>query len=509
MFLRIITLSLVYLFTHPSIAQSTSNPLIGINWNDDLSLLNDNDVSNSTGGWIFGTVPSKKIKRGKTKYNYKKGNKIRIYTSKNVSLRSVFASGDEVYIKEGNKVLYSLNGSYDEDGYNGEVSITFFEYLDNDKQYKPSIPSIIGVMKGVYINNKRHGKFEYISKYSDLKISLYYKNGILDNLNSELELGSISYKGEINKNIKASGYGELTLNNNKAYYKGDFKNNQPSGKGVYKQTSGLIYDGNWNNGNFTSGRVDYPDGSYYEGKILNNEFFIEGIYKSKEFTYKGNFRNQQFHGKGYVNHTNGDSYDGNFVNGKYEGIGIYKSKEYTYTGSFKNSKFHGSGYLEYTNGDSYDGEWRNGEMSESINYKNLNDNSDIRYNRNKKQKTTKSNSSNKSYTYSQNSNFQNRVVNKKQTKSIKKLENETSKGTDLIINAVGSLIGSAFNEYLLGSDEWIEKKMILKCRVCDKMINHLILFKERGKLIKELEDNPLPKTNFFERHNHDWIKANK
>jgi len=84
------------------------------------------------------------------------------------------------------------------------------------------------------------------------------------------------------------------------YYKGQFKNNLPNGKGVkYYSNGDILYEGDFNNGKFEgNGKYNYKDGSYFIG------------------IYKNGLRN----GKGMKYYRNGNiMYEGEYIDGKLEG----------------------------------------------------------------------------------------------------------------------------------------------------------------------------------------------
>lgn len=94
-------------------------------------------------------------------------------------------------------------------------------------------------------------------------------------------------------------------------YTGDWENNQPNGKGIYKSSDGIIYiDGNWENGQ--------PNGQ------------CKRIFKSD---------------MGVL------TYDGDFVFGVRQGNGDYRAEDssgnpiLTYSGEWKDDKFNGNGLL--------------------------------------------------------------------------------------------------------------------------------------------------------------------
>ena len=132
---------------------------------------------------------------------------------------------------------------------------------------------------------------------------------------------------------------------NKTYPNGDkyigyLKDGKFHNKGVYRCSNGLIYEGRFEDGNYTDGKMTYPNGDIYIGHWENN----------------------MPHGKGELKFTDGSYYDGDWKSGSYHGCGVFKTNVYKYVGKFRNGLKHGLGQLTYSNGDVYTGYWIDDEI---------------------------------------------------------------------------------------------------------------------------------------------------
>jgi serine/threonine protein kinase len=124
---------------------------------------------------------------------------------------------------------------------------------------------------------------------------------------------------------------EYTVNGiGEGTYTGDWGNNKPEGKGVFKLTNGGTYDCEWVNGK--------PNG---QGTMTS-----KGI-----LTYTGGFKNGQYDGQGTLELVSGQKYVGEFKNGKKHGKGIQYNPAnqshmkpgsiWTIEGTFENGEVYG------------------------------------------------------------------------------------------------------------------------------------------------------------------------
>ena len=216
-----------------------------------------------------------------------------------------------------------------------------------------------------------------------------------------LEDGSI-YKGRL-VDGQMHGYGVLNYHAENAKervrYEGEFKENQPNGKGKMIWRSGetyvgdwvndtkegfgimhynpiddptrLSYEGEWKDGSFHGqGQMKFRDGRLLKGRWKDNE--VEGVAmltypkenKHKRMSYEGEFLNYKMHGKGRFIWSDGCVYQGEFKNDARHGFGIetYGTSGFSvseYKGEYRNGERSGKGQLVYANGDTYKGPFIN------------------------------------------------------------------------------------------------------------------------------------------------------
>ncbi|XP_027338608.1 phosphatidylinositol 4-phosphate 5-kinase 4 [Abrus precatorius] len=147
------------------------------------------------------------------------------------------------------------------------------------------------------------------------------------------------------------------------YYKGEWADNFPHGKGKYLWTDGCIYVGEWFKGKtMGKGRFTWPNGPTYEGEFKNGYMDGTGTYvASNGDTYKGQWVMNLKHGHGVKNFANGDKYEGEWRRGLQDGQGRYQWKNGSYyVGEWKNGTIWGKGSFVWGNGDMYDGYWEDG-----------------------------------------------------------------------------------------------------------------------------------------------------
>jgi hypothetical protein len=170
---------------------------------------------------------------------------------------------------------------------------------------------------------------------------------------------------------------------NGVVYEGDFVNNLKNGIGVMVWQSGDKYIGEWKAGYITGkGKLIYKDGRIYEGDFLKDQIEGKGtmIYKDGS-KYIGDFKNGLKNGQGKYTYANGTIEEGEFINSIYQnpmnasytcvkgdcnnGIGTYNfayGPRTSYTGQFKDGKPDGEGsFIE--NDDIYKGHFEKGKKN--------------------------------------------------------------------------------------------------------------------------------------------------
>ena len=145
------------------------------------------------------------------------------------------------------------------------------------------------------------------------------------------EIKTVEVKEEVKEVLKENDSNTYDSNtwytfaDNKARYKGEWKNGLPNGKGTkhsYKDDS-YIY------GNFVDG--------YTEG--YGKQTFGQTWEKTQPY-YEGEFKRNHFHGKGEYHYGDGDYYKGDWKDSKYNGKGAAYSKrlDSTWVGEYKNDE---------------------------------------------------------------------------------------------------------------------------------------------------------------------------
>ena len=119
-----------------------------------------------------------------------------------------------------------------------------------------------------------------------------------------------------------------------------------------------------NNGKYINEEYIWDDGSYYKGEFKNKLPDGKGTkyYKNRNIMYEGEFIKGKFEGKGKYIYDNGDYFIGEYKNGlrNGKGIGYYKNGKTMFEGEFINGKVNGNGTF-INNDDSYFiGEYKNG-----------------------------------------------------------------------------------------------------------------------------------------------------
>lgn len=217
-------------------------------------------------------------------------------------------------------------------------------------------------------------------------------------------------QGEWKEDKLWTGRGRMTLENGtgqegvwfKGVYSGPFEGkwdiNEPYAKGIIRQISGGVYDGELHYGSFEGqGKMVDSSGDKYEGAWQKDQFHGHGVYTfANGNKYVGEFANNSPHGKGKFTYVSGQVDDGEFrvdhiVSGKriypngdvYEGAfcarpptaeceypeemrqgyGVFVEKEsgLHYAGHWKQDKKEGFGVESDACGTRYEGEFQKGK----------------------------------------------------------------------------------------------------------------------------------------------------
>ncbi|ETP54039.1 hypothetical protein F442_01149 [Phytophthora nicotianae P10297] len=181
---------------------------------------------------------------------------------------------------------------------------------------------------------------------------------------------------------KREGYGVYIERSTGNQYDGAWLNDERHGRGMLtsKASGGYIYDGEWvhdmrcGQGHSTRrGGGGAGGGESYTGLWRANRFHGRGVYVNSEGdVYDGEWCDGVRHGAGKLTVANltksrpGEmadvvQYVGEWMEGKFHGIGSCKYKDGSeYSGAFNRGKRHGNGVLVLASGDRYEGQWWQG-----------------------------------------------------------------------------------------------------------------------------------------------------
>lgn len=92
--------------------------------------------------------------------------------------------------------------------------------------------------------------------------------------------GLLSFKYEGYWNLGKKQGKAFVVNQDRSYFRGEYKNDQRNGTGTYVFASGAVYEGKWRDGKMEGqGSFSHPDGSNYVGYFRNNMYLAKrGIF---------------------------------------------------------------------------------------------------------------------------------------------------------------------------------------------------------------------------------------
>ena len=105
---------------------------------------------------------------------------------------------------------------------------------------------------------------------------------------------------------------------------GEYKNNKPSGFGVYSAKS-FSMQGYWDSENLNGIAIEvWEDGTYFQGEYKDNKKNGIGLYRWPDGTiYQGEFKDGQMNGKGIILYSNDCIFSGEIKNGYMDGYGYF------------------------------------------------------------------------------------------------------------------------------------------------------------------------------------------
>lgn len=133
-----------------------------------------------------------------------------------------------------------------------------------------------------------------------------------------------------------------------------FSRDKKSGFGIYLNTSGEKYKGEWKNDCFHGKGKLVSDIGVYEGFFERGwkhgrgvEMFANGD------VYEGEYDHGKYHGRGRYCWKNKTYYVGDFRMGYMEGEGLWRSSKDSYEGQYYRNMKHGYGVYRWANGKVY------------------------------------------------------------------------------------------------------------------------------------------------------------
>lgn len=248
--------------------------------------------------------------------------------------------------------------------------------LSNSKYQSSSFSNNLNTNK-ILDYNKANKEIEIINNF-DKKIKQYaeyisedkYKeidnNPIIQKIENNLDN---NYNYSNNSQEKSFKRPALLFKRDKSIYKGSWNYSfQKEGFGIYIDSQGNKYIGNWKNDVFNGkGSLLSINGDYYNGDFISGKIEGNGLYHSSKdkYDYLGEFKNNKFNGKGkLIYEDNNIIYEGYFKEGFMEGEGniLFSDGSY-YQGNFEKNCFNGKGKFFFKNGKEYNGTWENNAMN--------------------------------------------------------------------------------------------------------------------------------------------------
>ena len=223
------------------------------------------------------------------------------------------------------------------------------------------------IYEGTFVNGKLEGKGNYINNKGDKYIGNFTEgilngkgkiikkiennnksngahdeknNDSLNNKDNNIE-NDLIYEGDI-KNFMKEGYGIETCPEYK--YEGNFHNDMKNGQGsIIYLKQGRKYKGEFKNNEITGkGVLTYENNQTYQGQLLNGKKEGKGVYTWPDGSvFIGEYKNDIKIGEGTFKMPNGIIFKGKFVKGKPDGKGIFMYNNKITNGVYKKGKLIG------------------------------------------------------------------------------------------------------------------------------------------------------------------------
>lgn len=241
---------------------------------------------------------------------------------------------------------------------------------------KPEARDVV-TWSGGCLDGKAHGEGRLVWRYmrngepsgstfeGTLRQGVREGHGVLTWLDDDRHQGRRRYVGHFHRN-KFHGHGVLTWPDGR-WYKGEFRDGTPSGKGEYIAADGRRYEGEIHDGKPSGrGNVTYLGGDRYEGEFREGAFHGRGRFvTARGLVYEGEFKEGMPEGRGVFTFPDGASYEGEVRDGLPHGTGVFSQPDGSrYEGQFSEGNRHGRGILTMPDGTRYQEEYRNGELQD-------------------------------------------------------------------------------------------------------------------------------------------------
>ncbi|CAI2385971.1 unnamed protein product [Moneuplotes crassus] len=226
---------------------------------------------------------------------------------------------------------------------------------------------------GQFIADESDGHGIFTDKHGNRYMSIVDEDEFSKSKRGERSASKKDSKSGYFYRLRLYGIGEIKFKNGNTY-SGKFKGGKRDGYGEMSYITPLEhcpkdigeYKGNWKRDKRDGkGVMNYSNGSIFEGEYRNDHRY-KGIYRSTSGeVYNGKFYNDEFHGKGKLTFPDSTVIEGEFYKGQLQGTGkiIKNSAAGTviFQGLIVDNEIGNRGKMTYPNGDVYEGYFKDGE----------------------------------------------------------------------------------------------------------------------------------------------------
>jgi hypothetical protein len=264
-------------------------------------------------------------------------------------------------------------------------SIRLFDAGYTYKKCELVAPYQVGLgmhIDSIHLNNllfqhDEYAEMKLFGDFAEVKVDLYFKEDHVEMIKINAKdpfMQSANLKNTENWKFRLVPDGECVsgkCTNDSGYmkwgnglieYKGAWSFGFPHGKGMYRDSFGNTYQGQFLLGFFWGEGSLTRTNEHYVGQMVMGEKTGHGLVKyTNGTTYEGNWKKDIISGKGRLEINKNYYYEGEFVEGIYHGQGKLGSKDGYYEGGFAKGKPHGRGeQFAYNSEKKLVGKWKNG-----------------------------------------------------------------------------------------------------------------------------------------------------